>query len=754
MTEPQVPETPPPCRPSPYMPPPDTPPPDIPLPDTHSPGFVLLRSLEAPASPQETAEKSMSASVGSGKRTRTVNSLGEYKKEGTHHQRRITSPLKLHADTPGKAVSQTELARIYDEEEGEDAVDKAAQRQKEYLNLIKRQEKYFNADQLEPLWPIIKDYHFFLILVRLDEASSNNLITDIIKLITEQKLEILMISTPPGQFSELLGSFRKNKVDMNHFNTRICILDVNPIENDRDQRINIITEISNASSRLHGVPLQIFAPFLEDIDNQKWSKNCTTNISVVKGFGQCNAIYWLGQEPQDEIKEFCKDNGTPIIKTMNYIKSYYPTHKELFNRNPNFRFVINFSKPEDGAQVEKMLDHLRNTCGFQSPVLIFSGQGCEISDQLYEKYDRVWVTGRPDVLKGYTRMFFLQWAPDLRMGDALSGKTTWEGTVTVIDIIARNLVAQSSKGASSPHVEILINGKKKQKTEAIPNNPSPRWTNLNWSFPCSGADDITFEVYHKKKEEGKIQIRILDVLKLVSSESPFLTKTWPLKAIKKVSDVTGTLTLTMTFTPTTMNAKKNQHFGVPLKESIQNSRAKNQPHITEAILDELMARALDLEGIARIPGDSMNVDRIINIVDSGMLSFSLSREDPFVLMGVLKKYIEMLPGRLFSQETYQKIFNLDLTVADVPLVKSLLETEEPERRKLCSDMFYLCKAITLHSKQNRMDTRAISTAIPIFVVPAAIQKDPFQYMLAMPKVPYIISFFIENGHLIWDWSDK
>jgi len=241
---------------------------------------------------------------------------------------------------------------------------------------------------------------------------------------------------------------------------------------------------------------------------------------------------------------------------------------------------------------------------------------------------------------------------------------------------------------------------------------------------------------------------------MASSESPFLTRTWKLKPIKKFTNVRGTLTLTMTFSPTITNAKKNQHFGIPLKESIQNSRAKNQPHVTEALLDQLYEHGLDLEGLARIPGDSGSVDRIINLIDSGLLSFSLSREDPFVLMGVLKKYIELLPGRLMSEATYEKIFGLEMNENDVPVVRKLFESEpDLERRKLASDMFRFCHAITQHSSQNRMDIRAVSTAFPILVVPFAVQKDPMRYMSAMQKVPLIISFFLTYGHKIWDWEE-
>jgi len=239
---------------------------------------------------------------------------------------------------------------------------------------------------------------------------------------------------------------------------------------------------------------------------------------------------------------------------------------------------------------------------------------------------------------------------------------------------------------------------------------------------------------------------------MASPENPFLTKTWKLKPIKKVQNVKGTLTLTMTFSATMTGAKKNQHFGIPLKESIQNARAKNQPHVVEALLDQLNERGLDLEGIARIPGDSMNVDRIVNIIDSGLLSFSLSQEDPFVLMGVLKKYIELLPGRLFCEATYEKLTSMDLNEDAVPAVKLLLETEEPERRKLAHDMFLFCYSITLHSDQNRMDIRAVSTAFPILVVPHAVQKDPMRYMSAMQKVPLIISFFLNCGHIIFGWE--
>jgi len=68
-------------------------------------------------------------------------------------------------------------------------------------------------------------------------------------------------------------------------------------------------------------------------------------------------------------------------------------------------------------------------------------------------------------------------------------------------------------------------------------------------------------------------------------------------------------------------------------------------------------------------------------------------------------------------------------------------------------MFRFCYAITQHSSQNRMDIRAVSTAFPILVVPHAVQKDAMQYMMAMQKVPTILTFFITYGKSIFEWKD-
>jgi len=152
-------------------------------------------------------------------------------------------------------------------------------------------------------------------------------------------------------------------------------------------------------------------------------------------------------------------------------------------------------------------------------------------------------------------MFFLQWAPDLRFGDAMQGKPNWEGTVTFIDIIARDLLPPE-KGTCDPQAKILLNSKKKHKTEIITKNTNPRWMNINFSLCCTSEDVIEIELHHKKSEEGKISFKVSEPLKLASTESPFLTKTWKLKPIKKVTNIRGTLTLTMTFSPTIMGAKK------------------------------------------------------------------------------------------------------------------------------------------------------------------------------------------------------
>jgi len=122
-------------------------------------------------------------------------------------------------------------------------------------------------------------------------------------------------------------------------------------------------------------------------------------------------------------------------------------------------------------------------------------------------------------------------------------------------------------------------------------------------------------------------------------------------------------------------------------------------------------------------------------------------------MGVLKKYIEMLPGRLFSENAYHQICSMELNEQAIPGVKKLFDAEESERKKLASDMFRFCHAITEHSSQNRMDIRAVSTAFPILIVPHAVQKDALQYMMAMQKVPVILSFFITHGKSIFEWQD-
>jgi hypothetical protein len=69
----------------------------------------------------------------------------------------------------------------------------------------------------------------------------------------------------------------------------------------------------------------------------------------------------------------------------------------------------------------------------------------QLTDDIWQDFNRLWCTSRSTVLMEYAKINVdLRWAPDLRFGRLWSAG--WTGTVTVKDIVGRNIAVTKGKG--------------------------------------------------------------------------------------------------------------------------------------------------------------------------------------------------------------------------------------------------------------------------------------------------------------------
>ncbi|EGG19000.1 hypothetical protein DFA_02243 [Cavenderia fasciculata] len=154
-------------------------------------------------------------------------------------------------------------------------------------------------------------------------------------------------------------------------------------------------------------------------------------------------------------------------------------------------------------------------------------------------------------------------------------------------------------------------------------------------------------------------------------------------------------------TPTSPPPHPAKIFGQPIK-------GDKVPYIVLSTIEHLTRYGLKEQGILRVAGSKVQVDKLVQLYDSG-LSVNLieSTNDIHAVGDVLKKYLRELPQSLLTENVDHIIFMQDKQ-QQIECLKKLIDSMQEFERSTIEVLFKFLSLVSLHSDENKMNNSNIS----------------------------------------------
>eukprot|EP00824_Muranothrix_gubernata_P025384 TRINITY_DN8138_c0_g1_i1.p1 TRINITY_DN8138_c0_g1~~TRINITY_DN8138_c0_g1_i1.p1 ORF type:complete len:222 (+),score=24.72 TRINITY_DN8138_c0_g1_i1:22-666(+) len=173
-----------------------------------------------------------------------------------------------------------------------------------------------------------------------------------------------------------------------------------------------------------------------------------------------------------------------------------------------------------------------------------------------------------------------------------------------------------------------------------------------------------------------------------------------------------------------MNELKNQTtsrgpscvFGVPLD-------SKTIPPLVDQCVEHLLAKALHVVGLFRIPGSLSTIATLRNSLDQGEPLHLTEEHDPFTVAGLLKLYLQELPDPLFTHGRYRSWLEaVQRPGKEDRLVHlaAIAGTLPYPNHALLSRLFHFFKVLHEHSCDNKMPYNNLA----IVLAPSLLRPPP------------------------------
>jgi len=168
--------------------------------------------------------------------------------------------------------------------------------------------------------------------------------------------------------------------------------------------------------------------------------------------------------------------------------------------------------------------------------------------------------------------------------------------------------------------------------------------------------------------------------------------------------------------------KKMKLFGVGIDSYMVMQKAVvkflNVPILVRLCADQIILRALKLEGIFRVPGSHDVINEISLSFENGMIpDFSEEVMGIEEVTGAFKKYLRELPQPLFSDDSpdnklanrLSEVLLLESPKEKIIRLRHLIKKLSLFKRALIKELFYILYLVSLEHKANLMDARNLST---------------------------------------------
>jgi len=208
----------------------------------------------------------------------------------------------------------------------------------------------------------------------------------------------------------------------------------------------------------------------------------------------------------------------------------------------------------------------------------------------------------------------------------------------------------------------------------------------------------------------------------------------------------------------TQEAEKKKIFGVPLGVLMKSNdqAGRSIPTLVENSLQYIENSGIDNEGIFRLSGSAIDIEKMKDLFDSGK-SVDFYGKDCHAVAGIFKLFLRELPEPLMTLELYNKWLeafkNDSLSASErVPLVKKVFN-QLPIFNKyvLAYIMAFLAKVATLSDK-NKMGASNLS----IVFGPNILYKrtaDPFDTS-ELRNVYAVVQFLIDNHEQMFEGIEE
>lgn len=194
---------------------------------------------------------------------------------------------------------------------------------------------------------------------------------------------------------------------------------------------------------------------------------------------------------------------------------------------------------------------------------------------------------------------------------------------------------------------------------------------------------------------------------------------------------------------------QNTYFGAPLQAALTEGR--KIPYVVEHCIQYIEAKAMDLEGIFRLSGSQVQIDKYRDEFNSGIMVDLSNEMDAHTVSGLLKLYFREMHEPLLTFSLYDSFIaaqNEKDNAKRVRYVRHLIKSLPEGNRETLKYLIAFLSRVEKHSDVNKMAIHNLATVFaPNLLKP--MEGNMLQVVQDTPLVNGIVSTFIQEFDAIF-----
>lgn len=197
------------------------------------------------------------------------------------------------------------------------------------------------------------------------------------------------------------------------------------------------------------------------------------------------------------------------------------------------------------------------------------------------------------------------------------------------------------------------------------------------------------------------------------------------------------------------NVVQNTYFGAPLEKALTDGR--QVPYIVEHCIKYIEEKAMEVEGIFRLSGSQVQIDRYRDEFNSGVMVDLSNEIDAHTVSGLLKLYFREMPEPLLTYSLYDSFIaaqNEKDSAKRVRYVRHLIKSLPEGNRETLKYLMAFLRRVEKYSDVNKMAIHNLATVFaPNLLKPQ--EGNMLQVVQDTPLVNGIVVTFIEEFDAIF-----